>query len=127
MCRKKAALHLIVPDTDFTLLSGEGSLTTYTFNTHVAQHRFCNRCGIHAFGRPRSQPDKITVNLRCLDEDLLDSFTVTPFDGQHWEMTMASRSKASVATTVLPSGSGRRRWTIAIRTRRRRRGSSKIA
>lgn len=94
MCRKKAALHLIVPDGDFELLSGEDSLTTYTFNTHVAQHRFCSRCGIHAFGRPRSQPDKITVNLRCLDEDLLASFSVSRFDGQNWEATMASRRKA---------------------------------
>ena len=94
MCRKKAALHLIVPDVDFTLLAGGDCLTTYTFNTRVAKHLFCSHCGIHSFGRPRSQPDKISVNLRCLDEDALALFSVSAFDGQNWEQTMASRQKA---------------------------------
>jgi hypothetical protein len=93
MCRKKAQLHLIVPDQDFELLSGSDALTTYTFNTHVAKHLFCNRCGIHSFGRPRSQPDKISVNLRCLDQDLTNTFQISRFDGVNWEQTMASRAK----------------------------------
>lgn len=94
MCRKKAPLHAIVPDADFQLLSGDEVLTKYTFNTHVAQHLFCSRCGIHSFGRPRSQPDKISVNLRCLDEDVLDRFEITLFDGENWESTMANRRKS---------------------------------
>jgi len=93
MCRKKAPLHLIVPDSDFTLLSGSEQLTTYTFNTHVARHIFCSRCGIHSFGRPRSQPEKVSVNLRCLDEDVLRLFSVSTFDGQNWEQTMANWQK----------------------------------
>ena len=91
MCRKKAALHLIVPDADFVLLSGDEALTSYTFNTHVAKHLFCRQCGIHSFGRPRSRPDEISVNLRCLDEDVLPLFAVTHFDGVHWEQTMERR------------------------------------
>ncbi|MEO6602776.1 MAG: GFA family protein [Polyangiaceae bacterium] len=94
MCRKKAPLHLIVSEVDFTLLSGGESLSTYTFNTHVAKHLFCRRCGIHSFGRPRSQPDKISVNLRCLDDDVSAQFAVSHFDGEHWEQTMAARVKA---------------------------------
>ena len=90
MCRKKAAIHSIVPDADFALLSGDEVLTKYTFNTHVAQHLFCSRCGIHSFGRPRSQPDKISVNLRCLDEDVLERFEINRFDGENWEETMAN-------------------------------------
>jgi len=93
MCRKKAPIHAIVPDADFELLSGSDVLTKYTFNTHVAQHLFCSRCGIHSFGRPRSQPDKISVNLRCLDEDLLSLFDINRFDGQNWEETMARWQK----------------------------------
>ena len=49
-------------------LCGEGELTTYRFNTGTAQHTFCRRCGIHAFYVPRSDPDQISVNARCLDE-----------------------------------------------------------
>jgi hypothetical protein len=93
MCRKKGALHLLVPEADFELLSGADALSTYTFNTGVAKHSFCRQCGIHSFGRPRSQPDKISVNLRCLDEDVLPLFTVTHFDGVHWEQTMAQRRR----------------------------------
>lgn len=93
ICRKKGALHLVVPEADFTLLSGHEQLTTYTFNTHVAKHLFCRCCGIHSFGRPRSAPDKINVNWRCLDQDGLPEFSLSTFDGQNWEQTMAARQK----------------------------------
>ncbi len=85
ICRKKGFLHLIVPASDFTLLAGEDALTTYRFNTGVALHKFCKTCGIHPFYTPRSHPDGVDVNLRCLDGDLRSHFTVTSFDGQNWE------------------------------------------
>lgn len=85
ICRKKGFLHLIVPAEEFTLLSGEESLSTYTFNTGIARHYFCRVCGIHSFYRPRSHPDGIDVNLRCLDGDVLSDFTIEFFDGANWE------------------------------------------
>ena len=85
ICRKKGFLHLIVPPENFTLLQGREFLTNYTFNTKVAQHTFGSICGIHSFYRPRSHSDMIDVNIRCLDEDLLDQFTIRSFDGQNWE------------------------------------------
>lgn len=90
ICRKKGFLHLIVPLDRFTLLQGENSLTTYTFNTGVAKHTFCKACGIHAFYRPRSHPEAIDVNIRCLDGDVLKQFRVEPFDGVNWEQNVAS-------------------------------------
>jgi len=71
---------------DFELLRGKSALTVYTFGTGVAQHTFCSHCGMHAFYVPRSQPDGITVNARCLDE--VDGPSLKPtrfFDGRHWE------------------------------------------
>jgi hypothetical protein len=59
-------------------------MTTYTFNTKVAQHYFCRTCGIKPFYIPRSNPDGIDVNVRCLDS-IPESLTVTPFDGRNWE------------------------------------------
>jgi len=59
--------HLPVFPDDFELLRGKDALTVYTFETGVAQHTFCTHCGMHTFYVPRSQPDKITVNARCLD------------------------------------------------------------
>ena len=90
MCAKKGFLHLIVPPEQFELLSGQDALTTYEFNTGVAKHRFCRHCGIHSFYTPRSDPDKIDVNVRCLDGDAVDAFEVGHFDGQNWEANVRS-------------------------------------
>jgi hypothetical protein len=92
MCTKKGILHLVTVPEDFELLSGREALTTYTFLTGVAQHTFCSHCGIHAFYVPRSQPDKISVNARCLDD--VDGPSLTPtrfFAGRNWEEAQAKR------------------------------------
>ena len=34
---------------------------------------------------PRSHPDHVDVNVRCLDGVDLHALTVEPFDGRHWE------------------------------------------
>jgi hypothetical protein len=85
ICSKKGFLHLIIPREQFTLLQGEDVLKTYTFNTGVAQHKFCGICGIHSFYVPRSHPDSIDVNVRCLDGNVIDNFQIVPFDGINWE------------------------------------------
>lgn len=85
ICTKKGFFHLIVPPERFFLLTPEENLATYTFGTHTAKHRFCKRCGIAPFYTPRSHPDQIDVNVRCLDDVDLSSLKVTPFDGRRWE------------------------------------------
>jgi hypothetical protein len=85
ICRKKGFLHLIVRSDRFTLLSGAEYLSTYTFNTGIAKHTFCRICGIHPFYRPRSHPEAIDVNVRCLDGDILSRFEIRFFDGVNWE------------------------------------------
>jgi hypothetical protein len=88
ICSKKGFLHLIVPPEQFELLSGKDNLTTYEFNTRTAKHMFCKTCGIHAFYVPRSDPDKIDVNVRCIDDIDISTLTIATFDGQHWEEAM---------------------------------------
>jgi hypothetical protein len=88
ICSKKGFLHLIVPPEQFDLLSGADDLATYQFNTNTARHPFCRVCGIHAFYVPRSDPDKIDVNVRCLDSVDLASLTPKSFDGRNWEASM---------------------------------------
>ena len=85
MCTKKGIIHLIVPPVDFELLSGREDLATYEFNTKVAKHYFCRACGIHPFYIPRSDPDKVDVNVRCLDEVDPEALQVSKFDGKNWE------------------------------------------
>ncbi|AQA18825.1 aldehyde-activating protein [Halioglobus japonicus] len=84
VCRKSGYLHLIVPRSRFTLLAGEEHITTYTFNSGIAQHTFCKICGIKPFYTPRSNPDGIDVNLNCLDE-MPAQVNIVEFDGQDWE------------------------------------------
>ena len=91
MCTKKGFLHWIVPPEQFELLQGEDALTTYRFNTGVARHTFCRDCGIHAFYVPRSDPDKIDVNVRCLDDVDAAAIKRRVFDGRHWEEAMRNR------------------------------------
>jgi len=88
--RKKGFVHAIVPRSEFLLLSGEDALSTYTFGTHVAQHRFCATCGMHPFYTPRSHPEDVDVNLRCLDDDVLDGLEIERFDGRHWEESVGA-------------------------------------
>src|SRR5687768_881797 len=67
ICTKKGFIHAIIAPEKFQLVSGADALTTYSFNTGIAKHTFCRHCGIHAFYTPRSHPDKVDVNVRCLD------------------------------------------------------------
>ena len=86
VCAASGYLHLIVPKSRFRLLAGEEALTDYRFGTGVAVHRFCSICGVKSFYVPRSNPDGIDVNLRCVDRRLVRSLTVVPFDGRdNWE------------------------------------------
>ena len=85
ICAMTAYLHLIVPKARFRLLEGNDELTTYTFNTGVAQHHFCATCGIKSFYVPRSNPDGISVNARCLEPDTISRIHITDFDGRDWE------------------------------------------
>ncbi len=89
ICGKVGFLHLIVPAERFKLLSGGEALTTYTFNTGVAKHLFCSICGVKSFYVPRSHPDGISVNARCMDEGTVESMSVRPFDGRDWEKGLA--------------------------------------
>jgi hypothetical protein len=91
ICTMKGFIHLIVPPADFELLSGGAGLTTYAFNTRTARHQFCSGCGTHAFYVPRSDPDKIDVNVRCLDGVDAGDLAPAPFDGRSWEQANEGR------------------------------------
>ena len=83
------------------VLGGKSALKSYTFGTGVAQHTFCSHCGMHPFYIPRSQPHRIIVNARCLDD--IDGPSLKPtrfFDGRHWED--AQRRRIAESGDVLP-------------------------
>ena len=97
ICSKSGFLHLIVPLSKFKLLSGDSALSTYTFNTGVAQHTFCKICGVKPFYTPRSNPDGIDINVNCLDTKP-QSVDITEFDGQNWEQNAQRLAHKSIDT-----------------------------
>ena len=95
ICTKSGFLHLIVPKRNSKLISGENFLQNYTFNTGVAQHKFCRVCGVKPFYIPRSNPDGVDVNLRCLDQQPYN-IKIVKFDGENWEDNSHSLSHKSL-------------------------------
>jgi len=84
ICSKSGYLHLIIPRSRFKLLEGENHLTTYTFDSGEAKHKFCKICGIKSFYIPRSNPDGYDINVHCLDPQP-ETITIEKFDGKNWE------------------------------------------
>ena len=72
-CRMRGAIAVSAAMGDIVFGSGEESLTLYRFNTGVAEHYFCSKCGIYTHHRRRSNPNEYSVNAACLND-------VSPFD-----------------------------------------------
>jgi hypothetical protein len=85
ICSKTGFLHLLVPASQFTLLSGAEVLHDYQFNTGTAHHLFCTVCGVKSYYVPRSHPDGFSINVRCLDEGTVKAIHVSEIDGRNWE------------------------------------------
>lgn len=97
ICTKSGFLHLILPLSKFRLISGQEYLSVYKFNTGVAKHTFCKVCGVKPFYTPRSNPDGIDVNVRCLDTKP-KSIKLVQFDGQNWEKNAHTVAHKSIDT-----------------------------
>ncbi|HET6970283.1 MAG TPA: GFA family protein [Phenylobacterium sp.] len=88
LCRRKGALMAKVHERGLTLEAGEDQLSLYQWNTKVARHWFCRRCGIYTFHRKRAAPDHYGVNVGCLESFDPDAHPFRVADG----LTMSVRS-----------------------------------
>ena len=68
ICIRRNAKMIIISKENFTLLKGEDHLSLYQFNTNVAKHFFCKKCGIYTHHNTRSDDTKMGVNIGCVDE-----------------------------------------------------------
>ena len=84
ICSRKAAKMWFVGEDAFTLKTPEENAGTYLFNKHVIHHRFCTRCGIHAYGQGKGPDGKAMrmINVRCLEGVDFESLPVKHFDGR---------------------------------------------
>jgi hypothetical protein len=81
ICRRRGALNHRVEASDLRILTPLDDLTVYEWNTKVAKDYFCPVCGILPFRRPRTAPDKWTVNVRCLEGVDVDAIPVKNVHG----------------------------------------------
>jgi hypothetical protein len=95
ICAMSGFLHLFVSRKNFRLLKGDDAITTYTFNSGVAQHYFCKHCGVKSYYLPRSHPDGLSVNVNCIKPESIDKIEEIAFDGQNWEQKVSELSPLS--------------------------------
>jgi hypothetical protein len=72
-CRMRGAVAVSANAENISFLAGQDALTLYQFNTRVAEHYFCSKCGIYTHHRRRSNPSQYGINAACLKG-------VSPFD-----------------------------------------------
>jgi len=84
MCGRSGTMLQFVPESAFTLLSGEDELRDYGFNQHKIHHSFCSNCGIKAFARGSGPggDNVVAINVRCLEDVDLKTLKVHEFDGK---------------------------------------------
>ena len=84
ICSTKGAVTVGTPLEGLQILAGEDALTLYQFNTGVAKHYFCSRCGTYTFHQRRSDPNTYGVNVACLGLNPYHDFPdVAVVDGIH--------------------------------------------
>jgi hypothetical protein len=93
LCVKRNAVMAKVSEENLAVLEGAAMLTLYEWNTRVAKHYFCRRCGIYVFHRKRSAPDHFGINVFCLTGFDAASVPVRATEGA--TMTTVSNSPAS--------------------------------
>jgi hypothetical protein len=84
ICSRKGSLLWFVARDKLRLLTPEDAASTYRFNKHLIQHRFCPTCGIHpyAVGKGPGGAEMAAINLRTLEDFDLESVPVKHFDGR---------------------------------------------
>lgn len=83
-CERAGLLLVFLPKVQFTVLSGEDSMSEYRFGDKSIAHLFCKTCGIQAFGfgKGRDGTETVAVNVRCLDDFDLKPLRIKEFDGK---------------------------------------------
>lgn len=81
LCVKKNAVMAKVHEDALTITAGGDVLSLYEWNTRLAKHYFCSRCGIYTFHRKRAAPDHYGINVFCLDGFDASSIPVRATEG----------------------------------------------
>jgi hypothetical protein len=73
ICRMRGAVIVFAAMGGVAVTAGAELLTAYQFNSNIAKHYFCSRCGVYTHHQRRFDPNQFAVNVACLTD-------VSPFD-----------------------------------------------
>jgi hypothetical protein len=84
ICSRSGALLTFLPRDAVKVEAAPDAMSTYTFNKHVIQHKFCKSCGIKVIGEGVDpEGKKITaINLRCVEGLDFAKLPVHHYDGR---------------------------------------------
>lgn len=98
-CTMRGAVAVSAELNNITITKGEEFLSLYTFNTGIAKHYFCSKCGIYTHHQRRSNPNQYGINVACLEGvSPFDFSEVLVFDGNNH--TADTKQKAQLAGTL---------------------------
>ena len=80
LCKRRGAIMLACPIEDVEIENGAENLVNYKWNTKVATHYFCSKCGIMTHHQRRTTPEICGINVGCFDEIDYCSFHDVPMN-----------------------------------------------
>ena len=84
ICIRKNAKMCMVSKDSVQIIKGKENLSSYKFNTKIAEHFFCKTCGIYTHHNRRSDPNGAAINIGCID-------AINPFDYEAEFIDMKSK------------------------------------
>ena len=78
-------IHIVGTIVSFVVNDGvvvTSDLALYQFNSNVAKHYFCKKCGIYTHHNRKSDPNGMGVNLGCIEELDATKYDAIAFDGR---------------------------------------------
>ena len=104
LCTKLGATGSLVKPADFTLLSPESALASFSRTPQIGSRFFCARCHIYCFGKGHLEVlggDFVSVNLHCIDGFDLARTELVHWDGRHDNWSAGPRpSRWPIAATA---------------------------
>jgi hypothetical protein len=84
ICIRKNAKMCMVSKDSVQIIKGKDNLSSYKFNTNIAEHFFCKTCGIYTHHNRRSDSNGAAINIGCID-------AINPFDYEAEFIDMKSK------------------------------------
>ncbi len=86
ICNRYGALWGYYKAAEVVVKTNMSELKTYTWGDEYIDFHHCGNCGCvtHYTSRPKSDMDRVGVNFRMFDRELVTNISKRHFDGANW-------------------------------------------